>query len=74
MTAWARLQAISCEHAARIGRIGMRQHHVPEVIKDNCEILGAGDEEAIKARVLWYITYHPEVFNACAERWKAVRA
>ena len=66
---WRRLQALSCAHAAMIGpqygAFGRRRYVMPpEVIKENCEILGLGDEERIKARIHWYLTYYPRVFDA----------
>ncbi len=67
--AWRRLQTLSCHHAAKIGPVYGGTHrrpcvHVPEVIRENVEILGSGDEERIKARVLWYMDMHPMIFDA----------
>lgn len=64
--AWSRLQAISCCHANQIGpryNFGRKSISVPDVIKENCEILGRGDESEIKARVLWYVQFYPAVFT-----------
>jgi hypothetical protein len=58
--AWLRLQHVSCAHAASIGKVGMRQHHPPEVIIENCDILGRGTDTDVKARLHWYATYHPQ--------------
>jgi len=75
---WMRLQCLSCEHARRIGPQYIRtwpkrQVSVPETIQENVEILGRGDEVEIKSRVLWYITFHPQVFDACSARnWAMV--
>ncbi len=71
--AWTRLQALSCAHAKQIGPVygsfGKRRYvHVPEEIKENCEILGSGDEERIKNRSLWYLTYHPALFAAVLQQ------
>ena len=32
------------------------------------DIMGRGDEEELKHRVFWYITFHPAVFQACFGR------
>jgi hypothetical protein len=66
---WRRLQRISCHHAAVIGpQRGWTVFHpcvyVPEVIRENVEILGRGTEEEIKARILWYVTFYPSIFSA----------
>ncbi len=73
---WQRLQALSCAHAAKIGPqyglpINRRSRkpfvNVPEVIRENVEILGSCDEESIKHRIHWYITFHPDIFDACSK-------
>lgn len=75
-TYWSRLQALSCYHAAdiyskRTARYCRRGTSVPEDIAENCEILGRGDEEEIKARVLWYLDVFPKVFTAVSENgWR----
>ncbi len=71
--AWTRLQALSCAHANQIGPVygsfGRRRYVcVPEEIKDNCEILGEGDEERIKDRCMWYLTYYPALFAAVLQQ------
>lgn len=71
---WNRLQAASIELAIHLHtgncscHVGAGQRrgghiHVPEDIKENCEILGRGNEEEIKARIQWIAMYYPEVFN-----------
>ncbi len=65
---WKKLQSLSAVHAAQLGvRPGgtyrHRTHTPPEVIRENCEILGRGDETEIKNRIHWYLTFHPEVFD-----------
>lgn len=58
---WTRLQQTSINHALSIGpRKSWRQHVPPQDIRDNCDILGRGSEEEIKARLLWYLTYYPQ--------------
>ena len=70
-SAWMRLQCLSCIDAAQIGRQGIRQHYPPGDIKENCEILGRGNEEEIKNRIHWYIAFKPSVFDpASAANWK----
>lgn len=64
--AWQRLQRISCIHALalmpkKFGR--PRSIGVPQVIADNVAILGRGTEEEVKARNLWYLTFHPAIFK-----------
>lgn len=71
-SAWSRLQALSIEHAKKLGaQIGgsyrHRQHFPQEVIRENVEILGRGDDEEIKNRIHWYITFHPEIFDATSQ-------
>jgi hypothetical protein len=71
--AWRRLQHISCAHALVIGahkssgrfdRRGRRYEiAVPEVIRENCEILGRGSDVDVKYRLLWYATYHPKLWE-----------
>lgn len=85
MTPWSRLQALSCEHANRLGKqptfplirsLGMRYqsgHNPPMVIVENIEILTRGDDEEMKSRVHWYITFYPEVFQACSKVWNATQ-
>lgn len=74
---WRRLLAVSCAHAAELanikpslmggcGRLNRKQISVPEVIRGNVAILGRGTEEAIKARLMWYLTFHPAVCNVSA--------
>jgi len=77
--AWRRLQALSIEHGHRIGphynfngwygkgRIWHRQTTPDPIIKENAEILGRGDETEIKARIHWYIVFHPSVFDATSK-------
>jgi len=69
---WSRLQRISCYHATKLftesrgfNRLTQRLKPipVPEVIRENVEILGKGTEEDVKARIHWYITYYPDVFS-----------
>ncbi len=66
---WNRLQRVSLYHAAtlysdsRLSR-NPRQVHVPEVIKENVDILGRGTENDVKARLMWYIAFYPNVFSA----------
>ena len=70
---WCRLQRVSCYHSTqlykssayylragvhRVGSIG-----VPEVIRENCDILGRGDETEIKNRLWWYCVYYPDIVN-----------
>jgi hypothetical protein len=83
-TPWNRLQALSCEHALRIyvaGRKGVPAHirrgycrpgtSVPGDIAENVDILGRGDDAELKARVLWYMDYFPDIFDACSRRnWR----
>ncbi len=67
---WRRLQFISCRRSQAIGPqysmnyLGSRhrQIDVPEEIVDNVKILGRADVSEIKGRLLWYLTYHPELF------------
>lgn len=78
-TAWSRLQALSCRHAAQIHRASygpvnnahrsryMSSIGVPEVIQENVGILGRGDEAELKNRVFWYIMFHPAIFNECSK-------
>ena len=66
--AWARLQRISCHHARQMfaetyGVHQPRRIYPPEVINENVEILGRGDEEELKHRMLWYVTFYPQVFT-----------
>lgn len=80
--AWSRLQALSCEHNARLyaaGRLALmtprgirgKQIAVDPEIQETVEILGRSDEAELKSRVLWYLTFHPQVFDACSARgWK----
>jgi hypothetical protein len=74
---WNRLQCLSCEHAFRLWKDGTSKRSyrrgvtVPEVIQENVDILARADEAEMKARALWYVTFHPDVFNTCASRgWK----
>lgn len=79
--AWNRLQCLSCEHSVRIyvarkhGASASRARaycrtgtSVPHDIADNVDILGRGNEEEIKARVLWYVQFFPDIFNTCSKR------
>lgn len=82
--AYQRLQTISQIHASRLwaaGEYGWGQlvdrktgargmYSVPEVIQENCAILKRGDEEEIKNRLYWYLTYHPDIH---AESRKALK-
>ena len=36
----------------------------------NADILGRADDCEMKARVLWYITFHPDIFDACSKAWR----
>ncbi len=74
LSCWQRLQVLSCAHSAKIGpqggtwtRRGIINRAVPEVIRENVEILGSCDEESIKHRIHWYITFHPDIFDACSK-------
>ena len=73
-SAWNRLQCLSCEHSLSLWRSGATRRkysrgvEVSEDIRDNVEILGRGNDEEIKARVLWYLTFHPGLFDACSAR------
>jgi hypothetical protein len=65
---WSRLQRVSLYHAAKLYSESVhaknpRHVSVPEVIKENVEILGKGTEEEVKARIHWYITFYPEIFS-----------
>jgi hypothetical protein len=77
---WTRLQKISCTHAAQLWQemhkpesMGHKPNrhnpgcYVPNVIRENVEILGKGSEEDVKARVLWYITYYPSIFTSAIQ-------
>lgn len=48
--------------AHRARRIG-----VPDVIRENVEILGRADEAELKNRAYWYITFHPAIFDECSK-------
>ena len=66
---WSRLQRISIAHANAIGpqRCGTayrRQIAVPDVIRENVDVLGRGSENDVKARLMWYLTFHPEMYSA----------
>jgi len=71
IAAWRRLQRVSCDHAMALagpkpfssGRLNRRQIGVPEVIRENVDILGRGSEEEVKARLNWYVTFHPWIFG-----------
>ncbi len=75
--AWNRLQCLSCAHSALLWQKRGRQTSgyfrrsisVPDVIEENCRILGRGDESEIKYRVLWYLTYYPDLFDTCSKDW-----
>lgn len=61
ITPWQRLQATSISHANALGvKHFMGRHTPPEVIRENCEILGRGNDEEIKARLMWYLTFCPK--------------
>lgn len=65
---WSRLQRISLHHAREIycgspHSKNPRRIGVPAVIRENVDILGRGTEEEIKARIMWYLTFYPEVFS-----------
>lgn len=71
---WNRLQAASIELAIQLhsgtcschagaGRRKGGHIHVPEDVRENCKILGRGNEEEIKARIQWIAMYYPDVFN-----------
>jgi len=77
--AWNRLQKLSILHSNKLykdGGFGVYPFYnkktktydqyvsPPEIIRDNCEILGRGNEEEIKARILWYLTFYPSIFDA----------
>lgn len=84
MTAWTRLQALSCAHNLELwlaagkprpirGSHIRRSIAVPEPIRDNVKILGRGDEEEIKSRVLWYLTFHGGLFSRVSKSgWRIV--
>ena len=77
---WCRLQRVSCYHSAQLHRSSAHYLHagfhrvrgrfgsigVPECIRENCEILGRGDEAEIKNRLWWYCVYYPDVVNGSA--------
>jgi hypothetical protein len=73
-SAWNRLQCLSCAHSLSLWRSGQTRRKytrgvdVAEDIRDNVEILGRADDEEIKARVFWYLTFHPGLFDACSAR------
>ena len=85
MTPWDRLQALSCEHANRLYAAGRTHCHtinrryrlpavfVPDVIKENVDILGRADDAEMKNRIFWYITFYPDIFDACSKAWSAAR-
>lgn len=68
-TAWRRLQYISCERANALYATGKTRRMfgrgviVPEEIEENVKILGRANEEEMKARLMWYLTYHSELFG-----------
>lgn len=82
---WSRLQALSCEHNNRLYASGVLADLTPSgvrgksinvnfEIEENVKILGRGDDEEIKARVLWYVTFQPAVFDACSKAgWNLTR-
>jgi hypothetical protein len=84
-TAWSRLQALSCEHNARLFASGQLARMTPRgvrgksinvnrEIQENVDILGRGNEEEIKARVLWYVTFEPAIFDTCSKaNWQIGR-
>lgn len=51
-----------------LGRNYPKQHTPPPVIVENVGILNRGDDEEIKLRVHWYITFHPAIFDTCSKR------
>ena len=66
---WNRLQRVSLYHAAKLYSESRhsrnpRQVGVPEVIKENVDILGHGTENDVKVRLMWYIEFYPNVFSA----------
>jgi C-terminal processing protease CtpA/Prc len=67
---WVKLHHINQRIANHIGvqlsltvKRGKRQHIVPEVVAETCEILGRGTEEDIKNRIGWLRLYYPAQFN-----------
>ena len=74
---WNRLQCLSCAHSLNLWRAGQTRRKytrgviVADDIRENVEILGRADDEEIKARVLWYLTFFPKLFDACSARgWR----
>lgn len=64
---WVKLHHINQRIANHLGvrlsfavKRGKRQHVVPEVVADNCKILGIGTEEEIKDRINLMRTFYPE--------------
>lgn len=83
-TAWKRLSVISESRALelwRAGQYGIGQYcrktgnrtsfSAPEEIKENVEILGRNEESELKARVMWYMTYHPKSWAAAIDATSA---
>lgn len=69
--AWVRLQALSCCHSRRLYQSRTNRWRgciVPAEIAENVDILGRGDEEELKARVLWYLDQEPAVFQECSKQ------
>ena len=64
---WSRLQAASIELGIHLSKPYWTRYgwkvSVPDDVKENCEILGRGNEEEIKARIQWIAMYYPDVFN-----------
>ena len=65
---WSRLQRVSLYHARELycgssHSKNPRRIGVPAVIRENVEILGRGSEEDVKARLMWYIAFYPDVFS-----------
>jgi hypothetical protein len=66
---WKRLQRVSLYHAAQLYSESRHARNpryvgVPEVIRENVDILGRGTEEDVKYRLAWYVEFHPSVFSA----------
>lgn len=58
MEPWNRLQKVAIEHGRRTmkpQKHGRRRFVIPpEELSETCAILGRGDDEEMKARVIWY--------------------
>ena len=70
-SSWVKLNCIALIHARELGpnltyTRGRLRHTPPAVIEEDCKILGRAIEEELEARLNWYSTNHPELFEACS--------